>query len=63
MPPSAAPMAKAQSLNLNVGTPMIAAASSSSRMAIQARPTRLCSSRRTAKISTIRMTRASQYQR
>ena len=40
----AAPMANAHSLNLNVGTPISSAASSSSRMAAQARPTRLCSS-------------------
>ena len=56
-------MAKAHSLNLNAGTPMIAAASSSSRMASQERPTRLFSSRRTANISRMRMTSASQYQR
>ena len=43
-PPMAAPMAKAHSLNLNVGTPISSAASSSSRMASHARPTRLCSS-------------------
>ena len=36
-----APMAKASSLNLNVGTPISSAASSSSRVASQARPTRL----------------------
>ena len=40
-PPIAAPMTNAHSLNLKVGTPMISAASSSSRMATQARPTRL----------------------
>ncbi|SLJ81882.1 Uncharacterised protein [Mycobacteroides abscessus subsp. abscessus] len=40
-PPTAAPMRKAHSLNLKVGTPMISAASSSSRIATQARPTRL----------------------
>ena len=39
----AAPMAKAHSLNLKVGTPISSAASSSSRIASQARPTRLCS--------------------
>src|SRR6476620_6593652 len=39
-PPMLAPMVNAHSLNLNVGTPMISAASSSSRMATQARPTR-----------------------
>ena len=33
-------MMNAHSLNLNVGTPMISAASSSSRIATQARPTR-----------------------
>ncbi len=33
-------MTNAQSLNRNVGTPMISAASSSSRIATQARPTR-----------------------
>ena len=36
-----APMAKASSLYLNVGTPISSAASSSSRVASQARPTRL----------------------
>ena len=56
-------MAKAHSLNLNAATPMIAAASSSSRIASQARPTRLCSRRRARKISMMRMTSASQYQR
>ena len=40
-PPMPAPIANAQSLNLNVGTPMSSAASSSSRIATQARPTRL----------------------
>ena len=40
-PPMAAPIAKASSLNLNVGTPISSAASSSSRVASQARPTRL----------------------
>ena len=34
-------MAKASSLNRNVGTPISSAASSSSRVASQARPTRL----------------------
>ena len=34
-------MANASSLNLNVGTPISSAASSSSRVASQARPTRL----------------------
>ena len=38
-PPIQAPITNAHSLNLNVGTPMISAASSSSRMATQARPT------------------------
>ena len=36
-----APMAKARSLNRNVGTPISSAASSSSRVASHARPTRL----------------------
>ena len=40
-PPMAAPIAKASSLNRKVGTPMSSAASSSSRVASQARPTRL----------------------
>ena len=40
MPPIIAPMTNAHSLNLKVGTPMISAASSSSRIATQARPTR-----------------------
>ena len=44
-PPIIAPMANASSLNLNVGTPISSAASSSSRIAVQARPTRLRSSR------------------
>ena len=35
-----APITKAHSLNLKVGTPMISAASSSSRIATQDRPTR-----------------------
>ena len=47
----AAPMANASSLNLNVGTPMTSAASSSSRIAAQARPTRLFSSRLTKMIA------------
>ena len=51
MPPIDAPMAKAQSLNLKVGTPISSAASSSSRIACQARPTRLRSSRRPTKIT------------
>ena len=41
IPPRAAPMANAHSLNLNAATPMIPAASSSSRIASHARPTRL----------------------
>src|SRR5690606_14186783 len=40
-PPIAAPITNAQTLNLKVLTPITSAASSSSRMAIQARPTRL----------------------
>ena len=52
-PPTAAPIANAHSLNRNVGTPMISAASSSSRIATQARPTRLRSRFRTP--NTIRM--------
>ena len=40
-PPIAAPITNAHSLNRNVLTPMTSAASSSSRMATQARPTRL----------------------
>ena len=44
-PPTAAPMANAPSLILNVGTPIGSAASSSSRIAAQDRPTRLRSSR------------------
>ena len=55
-------MAKAHSLNLNALTPMTAAASSSSRMASQARPTRLFSRRRARKISRISTHSASQYQ-
>ena len=42
-------MAKASSLNLNVGTPISSAASSSSRVASQARPTRLSLIRMSAK--------------
>ena len=40
-PPIAAPMTNAQSLKRKVLTPMISAASSSSRIDTQARPTRL----------------------
>ena len=40
MPPNAAPMAKASSLNFVRSTPIAAAAISSSRIAIQARPIR-----------------------
>ena len=56
-PPIIAPVAKANSLNLNVGTPISSAASSSSRMAAHARPTRLWC-RRTEKMitNTIRKT-------
>ena len=62
-PPRVAPMAKAHSLNLKPATPITAAASSSSRIASQARPTRLFSSRRARKMMRIRTTSASQYQR
>ena len=62
-PPRVAPMAKAHSLNLKPATPMTAAASSSSRIASQARPTRLCSRRRARKMRRMRMASASQYQR
>ena len=56
-PPIAAPIANAASLNWNVGTPISSAASSSSRIAAHARPTRLFSSRLTKMIvSTIRTT-------
>ena len=51
-PPIDPPMAKAHSLKRKVGTPMSAAASSSSRMAAHARPTRLRSRRRATKITT-----------
>src|ERR1035437_4881784 len=40
-PPMEAPITNAHNLNLKVGTPMISAASSSSRMATHARPTLL----------------------
>ena len=40
IPPMAAPITNAHSLNRKVGTPITSAASSSSRMATQARPTR-----------------------
>src|SRR3569833_3250491 len=50
-PPIAAPIANAASLNLNVGTPISSAASSSSRMDAQARPTLLFSSRFTKMIA------------
>ena len=42
---------------------MIAAASSSSRMASHARPTRLCSRRKASQMMMMRMTSASQYHR
>jgi hypothetical protein len=45
MPPKVAPMPKASSFMLRVLMPMALAAISSSRMAIQARPMRLVSSR------------------
>ena len=57
-PPIAAPMTNAPILNLNVGTPISSAASSSSRIAAQDRPTRLRSSRFTMMITTM-MTRSS----
>src|SRR5579859_2625671 len=57
MPPMDAPIPKAHSLNLKVGTPMSSAASSSSRRACQARPTRLCSSLRPTKMTTMMRTR------
>ena len=41
-------MAKASSLNLKVGTPISSATSSSSRVASQARPTRLSLTRMSA---------------
>ncbi|MNE87151.1 hypothetical protein D3C80_1843170 [compost metagenome] len=46
MPPNVAPMANASSLKLRVLMPIARAASSSSRMAVQARPTRECCRRR-----------------
>ena len=48
-------MAKAHSLNLKPATPMTAAASSSSRIASQARPTRLFSRRRARKMMRMRI--------
>src|SRR5690606_39808823 len=60
-PPRAAPIANAHSLNLNAGTPMTAAASSSSRIASHDRPTRLLSSLRTAKTMIRQTVSASQY--
>ncbi len=56
----AAPIANAHSLYLNVGTPMSSAASSSSRMAVQARPTRLRSRRRTIRTTTMMAISSSQ---
>src|SRR5579859_6034937 len=57
MPPMDAPIPKAHSLNLKVGTPMSSAASSSSRRACQARPTRLCSSLLPTKMTAMMRTR------
>ena len=51
MPPNAAPMAKASSLNLVRSTPIAPAAISSSRIAIQARPMRESRNRMLMKIS------------
>ena len=59
-PPMKAPMAKASSLNLNVGTPISSAASSSSRVASQARPTRLSLISRSAKSTMMTTVSASQ---
>lgn len=53
LPPIAAPIANAASLNLNVGTPISSAASSSSRIEAHARPTRLPSIRLTNTIVTM----------
>ena len=50
-PPIAAPIENAHNLNLKVGTPMSSAASSSSRIAVHARPTRLFSSRARKKMT------------
>ena len=60
-PPMAAPIANAHSLNLKVLTPISSAASSSSRTAAHARPTRLFSSRVNTKM-TMRMTVNPRYQ-
>ena len=54
-PPMNAPQAKASSLNLNVGTPISSAASSSSRVASHARPIRDSRSIRSAP-STMKIT-------
>ena len=59
-PPTKAPMAKASSLNLKVGTPISSAASSSSRVASQARPTRLSLMRRSANSTMMTTVSASQ---
>ncbi len=56
-PPMQAPVAKANSLNLKVGTPINSAASSSSRVASQARPTRLFLTKMSAKITTMQAVR------
>ncbi len=54
-PPTMAPIANASSLNLKVGTPISSAASSSSRIAVQARPTRLrCSLEESTMASTMK---------
>ena len=55
-----APMAKASSLNLNVGTPISSAASSSSRMASQARPDAAVLEQPAAKSTTMITVSASQ---
>ena len=59
-PPIAAPVANASSLNRNVGTPISSAASSSSRVASQARPTREFCIRQSRKSTMNTRVRASQ---
>ena len=56
----AAPVANASSLNRKVGTPISSAASSSSRVASQARPTREFCIRQSRKSTTPTRVRASQ---
>ncbi len=61
MPPKAAPIAYASSLVLTSGIPIDTAATSSSRSAIQARPSRESRSRRLTNRTSSRIPKISQY--